>query len=62
MGRFEFVPGVEKEGSPVYKQAHSREVPSDQDYRLSRWEKPSFSSSSDLTMSGGVSERSILPI
>ena len=42
MGRFEFVPGVEKEGSPVYRQAHSREVPSDWDYRLFRWGKPSY--------------------
>ena len=37
MGRFEFVPGVEKEGSPVYKQAQSKEVPSDKDYLLYRW-------------------------
>ena len=36
MGRFEFVPGVENEGSPVYRQAHSREVPSDYDYLLFR--------------------------
>ena len=57
MGRFEFVPGVEKEGSPVFRQAHSREVPSDRDYRLVRWEKPSLSSSSDLAMSGGLGQR-----
>ena len=36
MGRFEFVPGVEEEGSPVYRQAHSREVPSDIDTLLYR--------------------------
>ena len=42
MGRFEFVPGVEKEGSPVYRQAHSREVPSNYDNLLFRWESPSF--------------------
>ena len=29
MGRFEFVPGVEKEGAPVYRQAQSKELPSD---------------------------------
>ena len=26
MGRFEFLPGVEKGGFPVYRQAHSRSV------------------------------------
>ena len=26
LGRFEFVPGVEKEGSLVYRQAHSQEI------------------------------------
>ena len=26
MGRFEFMPGVEKNGSPVYRQAHSKEI------------------------------------
>ena len=62
MGRFEFVPGVEEEGSPVYRQAHSREVPSDRDNRLFRWEKLSFSSSSDLAMSGGLTLRGMLPI
>ena len=36
MGRFEFVPGVEKEGSPVYRQAHSREIPSRFKHRLYR--------------------------
>ena len=62
MGRFEFVPGVEREGSPVYRQAHSREVPTDKDFLLFRWEKPLFfSSSADLAMSGWLSERGILP-
>ena len=43
MGMFEFVPGVEKEGSPVYRQAHSRELQTDDDdYLLFRWEKPLF--------------------
>ena len=27
MGRFDFVPGVQEEGSPVYRQAHSKEIP-----------------------------------
>ena len=31
MGRFEF---VEREGSPVYRQAHSKEVPTDKNYSL----------------------------
>ena len=40
MGRFEFVPGVEKEGSPVYRQAHSKEIPNTLgETRLYRWEK-----------------------
>ena len=39
MGRFEFMPGVEKEGSPVYRQAHSREIPMDVgEIVLYRWE------------------------
>ena len=42
MGRFEFLPGVEREGCPVYRQAQSREVPSDFDCFLSRWEKCFF--------------------
>ena len=42
MGRFEFVPGVEKEGSPVFRQAHSRKVPTDIDFLLHRWEKSLF--------------------
>ena len=36
MGRFEFVPGVEKYGAPVYRQAHSKEVPSGRNYLLFR--------------------------
>ena len=43
MGRFEFVPGVEKEGSPVYRQAHSKELATDMymgDILLYRWESP----------------------
>ena len=53
MGRFEFVPGVDKEGSPVFRQAHSRKVPTDYDFLLYRWGKPLFfSSSADLAMSG----------
>ena len=31
MGRFELIFGEEREGSPVYRQAHSREIPSDYD-------------------------------
>ena len=43
MGRFEFMPDVEKEGSPVYRQAHSREIPMDVgEIVLYRWEKSSF--------------------
>ena len=61
MGRFEFVPGVEKEGSPVYRQAHSKEVPSDNDQFLFRWEKPPFSFSLDLVMSGWLSEKGMKP-
>ena len=39
MGRFEFMPGVEKEGSPVYRQAHSKELATDVgDILLYRWE------------------------
>ena len=60
MGRFEFVPGVEKDGSPVYRQAHSREVPSDNEILLYRWEKSYlFSSSADLVMSGWLGKRGI---
>ena len=43
MGRFEFMPGVEKEGSPVYRQAHSKEIATDLgDILLYRWEKSSY--------------------
>ena len=40
MGRFEFVPGVDKEGSPVYRQAHSEEIANLGDILLYRWESP----------------------
>ena len=36
MGRFELIFGVEIEGSPVYKQAQSREIPSKYRYQLYR--------------------------
>ena len=36
LGRFHFNPGTEREECPVYKQAHSTEVPSDKDYLLYR--------------------------
>ena len=36
MGRFELVVGEERDGSPVYRQAHSGEIPSDVDYLLYR--------------------------
>ena len=36
MGRFELVRGEEEEGCPVYKQAHSREIPSNDNYLLYR--------------------------
>ena len=43
MGRFEFVPGVERDGCPVFRQAQSREVPTDHDsVLLYRWGKPLF--------------------
>ena len=43
MGRFEFMPGVEKEGSPVYRQAHSKEIATRLgDILLYRWEKSSY--------------------
>ena len=42
MGRFEFVPGVEKNGSPVYRQTHSKVVPNDNEFLLFRWEKSPF--------------------
>merc|ERR1719458_1839436 len=36
VGRYELVPGEEQEGSPVYRQAHSREIPSWFNHRLYR--------------------------
>ena len=39
-GRFDFVPGQEKESSPVYRQAHSKEIPTEKEFMLYRWEKP----------------------
>ena len=36
MGRFELVPGEEEDGCPVYKQAHSIEIPSEYNYLLYR--------------------------
>ena len=36
MGRFEFVPGVEKEESPIYTQAHDGLMPQDGDIDLFR--------------------------
>ena len=58
MGRFEFMPGVEKEGSPVYRQAHSKEMKMgwgddiDIDILLYRWESPLISSHLPHTRSG----------
>ena len=41
LGRFEFFPGVLKEGGPVYRQAHShQEIPIYSDYQLYRWATP----------------------
>ena len=53
MGRFEFMPGVEKEGSPVYRQAHSNEIATDLgDILLYRWESPLILSYPPHTRSG----------
>ena len=38
MGRFELLLGEERDGCPVYKQAHSREMPEKKDTLLFRWE------------------------
>ena len=38
MGRFELLLGEERGGCPVYKQAHSREMPERKDNLLLRWE------------------------
>ena len=36
MGRFELIIGEEEEGSPVYRQADSREIPGHRNYLLFR--------------------------
>ena len=36
-GRFELVPGEEKEGSPVYRQAQSKKIPTDIDFLMYRY-------------------------
>ena len=42
LGRYELVPGEQINGSPVYKQAHSKEVPTRwrYKYKLHRWDEP----------------------
>ena len=35
-GRFDLLPGEEKEGSPVYRQAHSEEIPTKKEFLLYR--------------------------
>ena len=35
-GRFDLVPGEEKEGSPVYRQAQSKKIPTDIDFLMYR--------------------------
>ena len=35
-GRFDLVPGEEREGSPVYRQAHSTEMPTPKEILLHR--------------------------
>ena len=35
-GRFDFVPGEEKEDSPVYRQTHSKEIPTEKEFLLYR--------------------------
>ena len=53
MGRFEFVPGVDKEGSPVYRQAHSKELATEfGGILLYRWENPLILSYPPHTRSG----------
>ena len=37
MGRFELLIGEERDGSPVYQQAHSREMPENDEVLLFRW-------------------------
>ena len=36
LGRFDFLPGVEEERHPTYKQAQSKEIPSEDAYLLYR--------------------------
>ena len=36
MGRYEPIIGEEQDGFPVYKQAHSREIPTEHNYLLFR--------------------------
>ena len=54
LGLFEFVPGILKEGGPVYRQAHSHQkIPNKYDYQLYRWETlPPPQTFSDLETSG----------
>ena len=42
LGRYELVPGEQINGSPVYMQAHSKEVPTRwrYKYKLHRWDEP----------------------
>ena len=35
-GRFDCVPGEEKEDSPVYRQTHSKEIPTEKEFLLYR--------------------------
>ena len=35
-GRFDLLPGEEKCGSPVYRQAHSKEIPTEKKFLLYR--------------------------
>ena len=35
-GRFDLVPGEEKMGSPVYRLAHSKEIPTEKEFLLYR--------------------------
>ena len=35
-GRFDLLPGEEKCGSPVYRQAHSEEIPTEKEFLLYR--------------------------
>ena len=63
LGRYELVPGEQINGSPVYKQAHSKEVPTRwrYKYKLHRWDKPlhlhPYSSSPGLETSGELTTK-----